>query len=440
MTSGNFATVLIKELFVNRETRQRKVLEKIDELAESINLTGLIHPIVVTREGRVVAGERRWEACKLLGWTAIPVQYTDQLTEEELQLIELEENLKRLDICWQDEVLAISKYHEIKSSSATDWDMGDTASTLGIGRKSIGDKLLVASELLKNNKTVTEAKMYSVAQGLTVRLNKRKKDSELETIQGDLFSKPEVPTIAATISVPSSISKEENWDATPVIPLKNVDFLDWIKTYSGVKFNFLHCDFPYGINIDGTTQGNAVQSQQGYEDTENTYWNLIHGLDYLNTRGHIAKSAHMIFWFSMKYYEDTKNILESMGWTVLYTPLIWHKSDNTGIIPDVNRGPRQTYETAFFCSRGDRQIVRAKANSFSSPTTKLIHMSEKPKPVLTHFFNMLIDETTVMLDPTCGSATAVVVARQLKAKSVLGLEINTELCIRAVDNFYTGIE
>jgi len=53
-------------------------------------------------------------------------------------------------------------------------------------------------------------------------------------------------------------------------------------------------------------------------------------------------------------------------------------------------------------------------------------MSEKPEPVLRHFFGMLVDENTVMLDPTCGSGSAVRAAESIGAKYCLGLEINPE--------------
>jgi ParB family chromosome partitioning protein len=42
-------------------------------LARSIADIGLLHPIVVTQHGRLLAGRRRLEACKSLGWETIPV-------------------------------------------------------------------------------------------------------------------------------------------------------------------------------------------------------------------------------------------------------------------------------------------------------------------------------------------------------------------------------
>lgn len=60
--------------------RHRKDMGDVAALAESIRQVGLLHPIVVTPNGCLVAGERRLSACKLLGWSEVPVSIVD-LTE-----------------------------------------------------------------------------------------------------------------------------------------------------------------------------------------------------------------------------------------------------------------------------------------------------------------------------------------------------------------------
>jgi N6-adenosine-specific RNA methylase IME4 len=57
--------------------RYRKDLGDVRALAESIGEVGLLHPVVVTPEGRLIAGQRRLEACRLLGWTEVPVTIVD---------------------------------------------------------------------------------------------------------------------------------------------------------------------------------------------------------------------------------------------------------------------------------------------------------------------------------------------------------------------------
>ena len=51
----------------------RQDLGDIQGLAESIRQFGLLRPVLITADGRLIAGRRRLEACKLLGWETIPV-------------------------------------------------------------------------------------------------------------------------------------------------------------------------------------------------------------------------------------------------------------------------------------------------------------------------------------------------------------------------------
>jgi N6-adenosine-specific RNA methylase IME4 len=57
--------------------RHRRDMGDIDALAANIADVGLLHPVVVRPNGRLVAGERRMRAAKLLGWTKIPVTVID---------------------------------------------------------------------------------------------------------------------------------------------------------------------------------------------------------------------------------------------------------------------------------------------------------------------------------------------------------------------------
>ena len=147
----------------------------------------------------------------------------------------------------------------------------------------------------------------------------------------------------------------------------------------------------------------------------------------------ILPSAHIMFWISMKYYTETIERLSDMGWKMNPVPLIWHKTDNKGILPDAKRGPRQTYEAALIGSMGDRFIVKPVANSYGAPTDKSdsIHTNEKPQPMLNHFLSMFVDEHTRLLDPTCGSGSAVRSAEGLGAEFALGLEHNPDFAERA---------
>lgn len=413
MTSGDFKSLPIDSITVDRESRQRQELRDIDELADSISRTGLIHPIVVERDGALRAGERRYTACKQLGWTHIPVQFVDELSEYELQVLEFEENVRRINLTWQEECAAVALYHKLRGDNEEGWTQEKTGKALGISRKAVEQRIAITNSM--DNELVKNAPAFSTARNIVERAQERKK-------------------AAATLQIEEQITGKK---ADHAAPLLNTDFLKWSETYDGPPFNFIHCDFPYGVNADKHAQG-AAKSMGGYEDTEEIYWSLLNCLTESSERL-VAESAHLMFWFSMDYYTQTLEALRSSGWTVNHFPLIWFKSDGTGILPDPNRGPRRSYETCFFASRGDRKVVQAVSNiTAHGVEDSRIHMSEKPRGMLRHFMRMIVDEYTIMLDPTCGSGNAVKVGELLGASKVLGLERNKEFYERAKERYFDG--
>ena len=58
-------------------------------------------------------------------------------------------------------------------------------------------------------------------------------------------------------------------------------------------------------------------------------------------------------------------------------------------------------------------------------------MSVKSPEMLQYFFAMFVDQNTRMLDPTCGSGSALRAAEALGAGYVIGLEKNEEFALSA---------
>lgn len=79
--------------------RHRKDLGDIAELAISISQIGLINPITITSEGLLIAGHRRLEACKHLGWRLIQCVIADDIESAIARLTaEQDENTKRKEM------------------------------------------------------------------------------------------------------------------------------------------------------------------------------------------------------------------------------------------------------------------------------------------------------------------------------------------------------
>ena len=74
--------------------------EELDELAESIQKNGLLQPILVRKKDEkyeIVAGERRWQACKQLGMETVPVCIRE-VDDDETIVLALVENIQRTDL------------------------------------------------------------------------------------------------------------------------------------------------------------------------------------------------------------------------------------------------------------------------------------------------------------------------------------------------------
>lgn len=101
--------VNINDIEPNRDQPRKDFDETaLSELAESIAQHGLIQPIVVKPDfnGRysIIAGERRWRACRMAGLDEVPV-VIKEADEQTLMEIALIENLQREDLNAVEEAL-----------------------------------------------------------------------------------------------------------------------------------------------------------------------------------------------------------------------------------------------------------------------------------------------------------------------------------------------
>lgn len=435
MIQDKYLRVPLHLIQIDRTNRQRKEINT-DDLKPSIAARGVINPIIVEalEEDRgylLIAGERRYTASLELGLSDIPARLSSDLNSIERQIIELEENIKRRDLTWQEETQAVATIHAAYATMEKDWNQVKTGEAIGISPAMISKYLAVAEELNNDNRQVKASTGIAAAYNLIARRTARSMDDAMNELLSD--PEPIKPKAASANGRPPDFDSG-NVGSTPAAAatptggdlILNRSFLEWAPEYNGRPFSFVHCDFPYGIGMDQSDQGNSEKWDTKYADSEDVYWELC-GCFCQNLNRIVAPSAHVMFWFSMEFYRETLEFFEANAPSLVVQkfPLIWHKTDGRGIIPDANRQPRRVYETALIMTRGDRKIIRPIANTYGSPTTKEVHQSEKPEPMLKHFFQMFVDQDTRMLDPTAGSGTAIRAAESFHA-TTLGLEINLE--------------
>lgn len=439
-TARKFGAVPIKNIVVHERYRVNK--GDIEELALSINSLGLLNPITVSQlpDGRfkLVAGERRLLAHKWLKKEEIEVQLFNELDPHEAELAEIEENSRRLDFHWTEQAMSILQYHEHrKRTMGSEWGIEQTADCLSMGKTYVSNALTVARALQKSPDKFKAFDSIAAAYNSLSRETTRIVDAEMtefmqaedpeeflkdvddDDVEGD-------PLLAEMMKAKPSPKPAY---VSPVNDVFEKSFQDFIaQDFSGLKrlFNVVHCDFPYGINFHKSDQANIERrGDESYDDSPEIYWGLI-GFLCSHAPRILAPKAHVLFWYPTAEYTKTVEAFSSAGFSVNPVPLIWLKSDNTGILPDPQRGPRRIYESALLMSWGDRLISRAVSNAIAFPANraKAQHPSEKPTEVLQHFLTMLVDSHTHMLDPTCGGGTSLVAAEALGAASVTGVEMN----------------
>lgn len=114
-SKDSILNINIKDIIPNKnQPRTDFDDDSLKELAKSIELYGLIQPILVREvKGKyeIVAGERRWRACKLAGLKEIPGIVKD-MGQEESAKIALIENIQREDLNPVEEAQAYKRLME----------------------------------------------------------------------------------------------------------------------------------------------------------------------------------------------------------------------------------------------------------------------------------------------------------------------------------------
>ena len=140
-------------------SQPRKIFEdaQIDDLAESIKRYGLLQPILVKKVGEkyvIIAGERRYRACRKLGLEYVEVIIKD---DENAMLISLIENIQRENLTALEEAIAIQN---IKDKYKCTHE--DLSKLLGKTRVYITNKLRILNaddytkKLLSDNNITTD--------------------------------------------------------------------------------------------------------------------------------------------------------------------------------------------------------------------------------------------------------------------------------------------
>ena len=108
--------ISLSDIKVNK--RIRESAGDLTDLQKSMDTIGLLHPIIIDHENNLIAGFRRLQAAKTLGWSHIEAAQVEVNDEKHRLLLESQENTTRLDFTSEElkdikDLLHRYRYHSL---------------------------------------------------------------------------------------------------------------------------------------------------------------------------------------------------------------------------------------------------------------------------------------------------------------------------------------
>lgn len=441
-------TVLVSE-------RIRTDFGDIDDLADSIARDGLIQPIIVTHDHRLVAGERRLRAHKKLGYEFIKAVYIEVLDEGHRTILEATENLIRRDFSWQETVLAIDKVHRLKSNEnalrGEAWGIRETGRLLNTSKSPIGRAVFLATYLRANDPAILSAANLKDAYAI---LLKRKEDelsaalvktstpkAILTTFVKEVkdIADEEFFTTTGTTGFTPGIGTPFQSDETPGgprvatnVPLSRMfhraDSLTWCKTQPDASYDAVITDWPYGIDMANIQQdggGKVVSTTAAEHDVtanEQLQRDIIPHIFRL-----IKSDGWFITWTDMEVWERNCNLARAAGFKVQSWPLVWHKTSSCQNMASQYNFTKN-FEVALVCRKGTATLLRPQASSVWSggneaESKALGHPFAKPFGLWEWLLNATCLRGASVLDPFVGCGSSIIPMIRYGCRPT-GVEVN----------------
>ena len=389
------------------DNRQRKAFDaaKLEELISGILSKGLFHPIVLRKSGgsyTLVAGERRLRAITLINDRnqlfscngapvrpgEVPYVLISDLAPDDYVEAELEENLLRVDLTWQERTKAIADLHRLRSSQNETQTRSDTAQELA----QVTGKQRAASINDVSNAIVLEPHLGDpdVAKAKTVTEALRTATRKLEsTFAAELHAREGTRQMA-----------EGNYPHT----LLHGSLVDIMPTLPEHSFSMIIADPPYGI--DAANFGDAAQIPHGYDDSPEVALSICNTI--IEEGYRVTKREAAMFMFcDIEHFTTLRGMAAAAGWKCFRTPLIWYKGNARGHMPWQDLGPRRTHELILFATKGQRKLRYTLPDVIHIlPVRELRHAAEKPHLLYCEFIRHFAHAGEHILDPCCGVGPA----------------------------------
>ncbi len=467
-------TLPINEIKV--EDRQRIDLGDIKGLADSILQYGLIQPIVVNQQNQLIAGGRRLAAYLSLGRKEIEVTYKETLSQDELHCLELEENVRRLEMSWQERCLCIAKIHELKQQraalDATSWGQRETGEMFGLSVSKVSYMVKIATYLKDKEHIFWKPQFNSaydawqfVIREEEVRINaelaKRGHTSSAKIVnQEQIQAERLVKEYDKIVAQPDSLHDErERYYSNPHNPpgsfetywterikavegLRNTVYLsNWLIKGDCIafmnepdnieRFDHLVTDIPYGIDLDYINQQNPHVQLKDLDTVEDEH-QVEDNLDLMKqffpaSFACLKPNAYLVTWCDAWHFRYMADLALAAGFKVQRWPLTWDKT-HTCLNQSAQYNFTKSTEIALVCRKGNATLVKPAPKCLVSASNTdvrkaLSHPFAKPFEIWHFILDHISIEGQLILEPFAGRGSGVLAALQRK-RNVVACELN----------------
>lgn len=444
---------------IKEGTRLRKDYGDISELASSIRDHGLLQPIVIDLTGTLIAGGRRLKAMRdILQWTEIPVTYFEVADEATLRILEVEENVRRKEMTWQERVCAIADIHNKHALNAalksSRWTQRATGELLNMSEADTSYALQLADLIRKNDKEIVNSLRMWDAINLLV---KRRADESTK-----LLAKMTIPTVAETQALleNTELSSTQFFapppgasagsvgtlsddgempgqaPATPriTVPLSRMllhgNSVDLLKQFPPDSIDHSITDWPYAIDMDNIQQSGGGKDVSTTAAEHNVQENLLLQKAIVPEIYRVLRpNAFFVTWTDISVWQYNYDLLLAAGFKVQSWPLVWFKTHRCQNMA-AGYNFTKNFEIAIVARKGNATLLSAQgssvwAGSNEAEATALGHPFAKPYALWHWIYSAIVQRGQTILDPFAGRGSSTIAALQYGAQPV-ACEVNKD--------------
>jgi len=399
----------LNQITISNRQRTEFDDEKLSKLADSITAIGLIYPVIVDEDNNLIDGECRIRAYRLLGRTEIEIRLFSDLTPWEKEVMELEANIRRIELPYTDRYRAIKKLHQglieqhgnvqtLGGTGRRKWSDYDTAQLLGISTGALSQTLRLANAIEKDP-TLGELKTESQARNAMLR-------------KQEIVARQLLTMLKSSTRKPEESVDETGFEELTIgqIRIVKADCLQLIKSLPNESVSCLITDPPWQVDYDETF---GSDKDIGLELTELMLKELYPKLQ--------IGSLCWLFCASKHLMKGTiyRLILDS-GYRCYEQFLIWYKP-RVAHTSQPYRSLKNDYEPCLLFSKDAGRNFSRPLYAVQEATIKgnRIHPAQKPLEVLETIIEVSTVSGETIIDPFCGSGSTGVATKRMGRKAIL---------------------